>query len=607
MSDAPEAARAAPRSNAAALRDWVRAIDATQRRRATPDTTLASVVHAAAATCGDRPALIGIDGHLSYGALSARTNQIARWALDEGLRPGSVIGLLMTNQPEFVAIWLGLSQVGCVVALLNHNLAPDALAHCIRIAGATRVIVGGALLDVAARSNRLVPTDVQWWVHGEAAAGFADFAGSVAEYHGTALSAAEQRAPASRDSALLIFTSGTTGLPKAALVTHARVMEWSDWFAGMMDAQSNDRLYDCLPMYHSVGGVVAVGAMLVAGGAVVIRDRFSARRFWDDITDQRCTIVQYIGELCRYLLQSPSHPREASHGLRLCCGNGLRGDVWEAFQKRFAVPRILEFYAATEGSVSLYNCEGKPGAIGRVPGVLAHRFPVTLLRCDPLTGEPLRDAQGRGLRCEIGEAGEAIGQIGGPNAPPDRAARDQFDGYTDPDASARKILHDVFTPGDRWFRTGDLMRRDAAGYFYFVDRLGDTFRWKGENVSTADVAATINRCDGVIDAVVFGVAIPGVEGKAGMAALAVDARFNLPALRDHVRAHLPLYARPLFVRLCQTIAVTGTFKLKKSDLADQGYAISESDPVWFDDRAADAYIPCDVKILDKLADRSLRL
>jgi len=606
MSDAPDQTRTPMRSSAAALRDWVRAIEATQRRRATPNATLASVVHEAAATDGDRPALIGIDGELTYGALSARANQIARWALGEGLPPGSVIGLLMTNQPDYVAIWLGLSQIGCVVALLNHHLAPSALAHCIGIAQATRVIVGSGLLDVATKAAAILPADVRWWAHGHTAAGFADFRASVAAHPGTHLAPGEQRHPASRDSALLIYTSGTTGLPKAARVTHARVMEWSDWFAGMMDARSDDRLYDCLPMYHSVGGVVAVGAMLVAGGAVVIRERFSARRFWDDIADQHCTIVQYIGELCRYLLQSPVHPRETAHALRLCCGNGLRGDVWDPFQQRFAIPRILEFYAATEGSVSLYNCEGKPGAIGRVPGVLAHRFPVTLLRCDPITGEPVRDAQGRGVRCDVGEAGEAIGQIGAPTEAAGSTARDQFDGYTDLDASARKILQDLFTPGDRWFRTGDLMRRDAAGYYYFVDRLGDTFRWKGENVSTADVAATINRCAGVIDAVVFGVTIEGAEGKAGMAALAVDPSFSLAALRDHMQAHLPPYARPLFVRLCRTIETTGTFKLKKSSLASQGYAKSE-DPIWFDDRVTNAFIPCNATILDKLANQSLRL
>src|SRR6185312_7773345 len=266
-------------------------------------------------------------------------------------------------------------------------------------------------------------------------------------------------------------------------------------------------LYDCLPLYHSTGGVVAIGAMLVKGGSVLIRARFSASRFWDDVVEGGCTIFQYIGELCRYLVASPPHPLEREHRLRLACGNGLQREPWVAFAERFAVPQILEFYAATEGSVSLYNCEGKPGAIGRVPPFLARRFPVALIRCDTETGTPLRDAAGRCIPCGPDEIGEAIGRVLDAAATPAR----QFDGYTDNAASEKKLLGDVFAPGDRWFRTGDLMRKDASGYFTFVDRIGDTFRWKGENVATTEVAGVIRACKGVSDAVVYGVKVPNHE------------------------------------------------------------------------------------------------
>lgn len=586
------------RSHASALQDWVRALETTQRLRATPEATLASVVQEVARTRGTEPALIGTDEHLTYRELAERVGRYRRWAHEHGLAAGDVVCLLMPNQPDHVAIWLGLTEAGCVVALLNTHITADALAHCIRSAGAGHVIVAAAMTDRAGAVMAQLPATTQWWVHGGA---WADFPRIDTAPLSPAGDPDQPPAPP-RGRALLIYTSGTTGLPKAAAVSHARVLEWSGWFAGMMAAQPDDRLYDCLPMYHSVGGVVAIGAMLVSGGSVVIRERFSATRFWDDVVRTRCTIVQYIGEMCRYLLQSEP-AAAAGHSVRLFCGNGLRGEVWEPFQRHFAVPRILEFYAATEGCVSLYNCEGKPGAVGRVPGFLAHRFPIALIRCDVDSGEVLRDAAGRCIPCAAGEPGEAIGRLAGAGEAPSRS----FDGYTDADASARKILHDVFAAGDRWFRSGDLMRKDAAGYYYFVDRLGDSFRWKGENVATTEVAAVLGTCPGVVEAQVYGVAVPGTEGKAGMAALIVDDTFSLPVFRRHVHASLPAYARPLFVRLCREIEATGTFKPKKADLARDGYTATGPDPVWFDDAAAGAFVACDTDLRQRLETRSLRL
>jgi fatty-acyl-CoA synthase len=561
-------------------RDWARAIALTQSLRETPGTTLPQHVQAAAGGRGEAPALIGPDATLSYAALAAAMNRQARWALGEALPEGAVVALLMPNCPAYVAIWLGLTQVGCVVALLNTGQPAEALTHAISAAGARGVIAAPALRDLALAAA----PDLPIWVH-DGHPGLSD----------APLTTAEQRAPAAADRALLIYTSGTTGLPKAAQVTHARVLEWSAWFAGLIDARPDDRLYDCLPLYHSTGGVVAVGCMLLAGGAVVIRERFSARGFWADVAASGCTIVQYIGELCRYLLAAPSSPAESAHNLRLCCGNGLRGDVWAAFAARFRIPRILEFYAATEGSVSLYNVEGRPGAIGRVPGYLAHRFPIALIRVDTETLAPLRDQAGRCLRCAAGEPGEAIGPIGG---------QTRFDGYTDAAATARKLLTDVFAPGDRWFRTGDLMRRDAAGFYYFVDRLGDTFRWKGENVSTAEVEAVLGGAPGVEQAVVYGVEIPGAEGRAGMAALVVNAAFSLPALHALAQARLAAAARPLFVRLCGAIAATGTFKPRRGVLAAEGFA-GGADPVWFDDREEGRFVPCDAALIASLPGRRL--
>ena len=418
------------------------------------------------------------------------------------------------------------------------------------------------------------------------------------------LSAGEARDVTVRDPALLIYTSGTTGLPKAAFVSHHRVMSWSGWFAGLLDARADDRLYDCLPMHHSVGGVVASGAMLMAGASVVIAPKFSARRFWDDIVRWDCTLFQYIGELCRYLTAAPPSPNERRHRLRLVCGNGLRGDVWTPFQDRFAIPRILEFYAATEGNFSLYNVEGQPGASGRVPAFMAHRFPAAVVAFDPETGAPARGPDGLCVRCVTGQAGEAIGRISA--AAGDPAHR--FEGYTSRAETEKKVLRDVLEPGDAWLRTGDLMRVDARGFFYFVDRVGETFRWKGENVATGEVAAIIAACPGVADVAVYGVAVPGAEGRAGMAAVVAGEGFDLAILHGRLAEALPAYARPLFLRLAASLAVTETFKRKTGDLAAEGFDPRRiADPLFFDDAAKGAYVRLDAALFSKIAAGGVRL
>jgi fatty-acyl-CoA synthase len=372
-------------------------------------------------------------------------------------------------------------------------------------------------------------------------------------------------------------------------------MQWSQWFAGLMDVQPGDRMYDCLPMYHSVGGVVATGATLVGGGAVVLRERFSASAFWKDVLEERCTLFQYIGELCRYLLSAPPQREECAHALRLACGNGLSADVWPEFQRRFRVPQILEYYAATEGNFSLYNCEGRVGAIGRIPPFLAHRVPVALVKFDVEAGAPARDPSGRCVRCTPGEVGEALGEITAGSG----VAR--FEGYTDADASASKILRHVFAPDDAWYRTGDLMRQDEQGFFYFVDRVGDTFRWKGENVSTTEVAGVIGGLPGVSDVAVYGVSVPGTEGRAGMAALVAGEGFALETLRRELAARLPRYARPVFLRIVPAIELTGTFKLRKQQLVREGYdPAAVSDALYFDDAARGAYVPLDAVLYQRL-------
>lgn len=581
-----------------ASKAWLRALELTARIEREPQRTLPVVIDELAGRFGNAPALLSDRGSLSFIELAGRVNSIARWAHAQGLR-GKAVCLLMNNQPDYLAIWLGITRIGGIVALLNTNLRGAALAHCIKVAASDHMVVGADLQDALAEALTGAGISATVWVHGSRET--PGFEREIKSFATAPLTVDEDAGTALRDRALCIYTSGTTGLPKAANVSHRRIMTWSYWFAGILNTRAGDRTMNCLPMYHSVGGIVAIGSVLVGGGSVVLQEKFSARRFWDDVVRWDCTLFQYIGELCRYLLNAPENANERAHHLRLAFGNGLRADVWRAFQTRFHIPHIVEFYAATEGTFSLINVEGEPGAIGRVPPFLAHRFPSALVKFDAARGVPVRDAKGFCLSCARGEVGEAIGKIGAG----DKAGA-RFEGYTSTGDSEAKVLRNVFAPGDAWFRTGDLMRQDDKGFFYFVDRIGDTFRWKGENVSTFEVAEVLAACPGVAEATAYGVLIEGVEGRAGMATLVTGKGFDLGNLHKHLVAHLPAYARPLFLRLSQEIAATDTFKQKKAQLAQEGFDPSKiADALYFDDGRT--YVPLDAALFARLNAGELRL
>lgn len=589
---------------ASASRAWLRALELTAPIAAHPLRTFPVVIEELADTFGEAPALLSDRGRLTFRALAERSNQYSRWALDQDLAKGEAVCLLMPNRPEYMAIWLGITRVGGVVSLLNTNTVGPSLSHCINIVAPKHIIVTAELVDtlIAALTDPMGAGKI--WVHGADHDKFSRIDLDVALRAVDKLSEAERRPLSVEDRALYIYTSGTTGLPKAAIVSHSRLMQWSHWFTGLMGIEPSDRMYNCLPMYHSVGGVLATGAVLVGGGSVVIRECFSARDFWNDIIRWDCTLFQYIGELCRYLLHTAPLPHDTEHRIRMCCGNGLRPDIWLDFKTRFRIPRILEFYAATEGNVSLFNIEGKPGAIGRIPSFLAHRVPVALVKLDDGKNEPARNDQGLCIRCAWNEIGEAVGKI-----PADRSnIGSRFDGYSSKEASEEKILRHVFEPGDAWFRTGDLMRKDDQGYFYFIDRIGDTFRWKGENVSTFEVSEAICAFPGIREANVYGVEIPGTDGRAGMAALVTNGELDLAAFRTHLMARLPAYSRPLFLRFRRNMGVTGTFKHAKTDLVRQGYDPSAiADPTYFNDPERQAFVRLDQALYDRIQAGEFRL
>jgi fatty-acyl-CoA synthase len=521
---------------------------------------------------------------LTYRELDALANRYAHWARGRNLRRGDAVALMMMNRADYIAAWMGLSKVGVAAALINTNLSGQPLAHCLNIVGASQVLADEETWPQVETARPYAEKTVMLWVLGLNAEDEAsERRGLDAGVRGTSGVRPDRSLRAgltNRDTALYIYTSGTTGLPKAARIPHSRARTYMRAFAGATASTDKDRLYCVLPLYHSTGGLVGVGSVLLNGGSVILRRKFSATGFWPDVVESGATTFVYIGELCRYLVNCPSNEMEQAHKLRLAFGNGLRPDVWPEFQSRFAIPQILEFYGSTEGNVSLFNFDGRPGAIGRVPGYLRSQLNIRLIQYDVEADEPARGPNGRCIECRPGEIGEAIGQI-------KADIRHDFSGYADKAASKKKILHDVFATGDAWFRTGDLMKQDSDGYFYFIDRIGDTYRWKGENVSTSEVEQRLAEAPGVKEVIAYGVQVPGHDGRAGMITVVPDGRFGVKKFAAFVNEELPPFARPVFVRVARELETTGTFKYRKVDLVKDGFDPAMDDDVHVrDDKGA---------------------
>ena len=534
----------------------------------------------------DRPFILFEGRTITYREFNAMANRVAHWALGVGLRAGDTVGFMMTNRADYVPVWSGLAKVGVRAALVNTNLKGQGVLHALEAAAATRLLVGDECVEsVAGIAGAMgdIPVHV-------IPAGAAAFPG--AEDIGAALSRQPESNPDARhraevctgDSAFYIYTSGTTGLPKAARFHHQRLALFGT-LGPSLGLGEGQVVYSSLPLYHGAGGVGAVMMAMGSGGAVAIARRFSASTFWDDVRGCDATAFMYIGELCRFLLRQPPSADDGRHSLRFMFGNGLRADIWTAFQERFRVPRVIEAYGATESNVGSINFSGKVGSVGKMSRT------ATLLRYDIERDELVRDGNGRYEQCADGEVGELVSRI--PNDPD--ALTGQFQGYTSAEATERKILRDVIDPGDAYMRSGDLLRRDAEGHFYFVDRIGDTFRWKGENVSTQEVAEALAGFPGVETVNVYGVEVPGHEGRAGMAAIALEggpeAPFDARAFHRLAVASLPPYAVPVFLRLQSESELTATFKLTKVRLRDEGYdPTATDDPIYVRDPEDATYV-----------------
>jgi len=577
------------------------------RDRPSSPTTLADRLEARVRADPARTAIAFEGARWTYGAWNEAANRVAGWALARGLRPGDAAALLMENRPEYLATWAGLAKVGVTTALLNTNLTGRALAHALGAARARHVVVGSECLDrLATAAGELDPALEVWVARDPYAGGRAfewprgahDLDAALAEQSPADPARALRAALRAGDDLFYIYTSGTTGLPKAARLSHLRFGVIGSLAAFALKLRPGDVHYCALPLYHTAGGVMQVGAVIASGATLALRRRFSASAFWDDVRAVRATHFQYIGEFCRYLLHQPPRPDDREHGVRAIIGNGLRADVWAPFQERFGIPQIIEFYGATEGNAPIVNFENKVGSVGRFPFKALSN--ARLVRYDVAADEIVRDARGLCVECKPGEVGELVGKL--PDRPDD--PRGRFEGYTSKEATDRKILRDVFRPGDAWFRSGDLLRQDEEGFFYFVDRIGDTFRWKGENVSTQEVAEALAPFPGLALANVYGVHVPGHDGRAGMAALlmAPNEPFDGARFYAHVDGVLPRYAAPLFVRLLAQVETTGTFKLRKVNLQEEGFDLARvADPLFLRDDEARAYVPLTAELAADVA------
>ena len=575
-------------------------------RTKNPTTTICDVMEEVCARHADRIALISDAETLTFAEYDQRANRYARWARQQGVRKGETVALLMGNRPNYLCLWMGVARAGGVTALINTNLTGQALAHSISIVQAKIVIVGAELAAAYETARPFVAGDPALWLHGPDAPPGRRIETDAAAYRGDPLEPGERTPLTIEDRCVFIYTSGTTGLPKAANINHYRIMAMSKGFSALMNVQPGDRMYDCLPMYHSNGGVLATLGVMLQGGSVVIREKFSAREFWSDIVRHRCTLFFYIGELCRYLVNQPPGPHDRDHGVRLVCGNGLRPDIWEEFASRFGIKDIREFYAATEGNIALFNLDSRAGKVGRIPKWAERRFVVKIVRFDIEREEPVRGPDGFCIPCGPDEVGEVVGQIlNDPSKPANR-----FEGYADKSATERKILRDCFAKGDAWFRSGDLMKKDKDGYFTFIDRIGDTFRWKGENVATSQVSEAITVFPGIADCNVYGVHVAGCEGRAGMAAIVLDegADLDLPAFRAHLERQLPDYARPVFLRVRPALDVTGTFKQRKIDLVKDGAnPAATTDPIFFNHPVEKRFVRLDDALWGAICSGQIRL
>jgi acyl-CoA synthetase (AMP-forming)/AMP-acid ligase II len=527
----------------------------------TPDShqSIGSILEHQAENIPDKDCLLFEGQRWSYRDFNAWANRIAHVLKTHGVGPGDTVGLLFENCPTLLACVAAVAKLGAVAGMLNPKQRGAVLSHSMRTIQPRLMVIGDGCLPALHSASPPQPDSVPrlWAGMGPVPRGLVDLPAACAG----ASTANPPSTGGVRAGApcYFIFTSGTTGLPKASVMTHLRWLR-SGYGMGQaaMRLRADDVFYCPLPFHHNNALTLCWSAVLTSGATLAMARKFSASGFWRDIRAHRATAFVYIGELCRYLLNQPPSQHDRDHRVRVVIGNGLRPEIWDAFQQRFGIEHICEFYGSSEGNLVFINAFGLPRTAGFTP------LPYAIVAFDTANERPVRDARGFMRRVAVGEAGLLITEVD---------AGHPFDGYTDAEATEAKLLHDVFKKGDGWINSGDLVRSQGLRHIAFVDRVGDTFRWKGENVATTEVERAIGAVKGVAQASVYGVAVAHSDGRAGMAAVVLHpgAAFDGRAMAQHLGRALPVYAVPIFVRIIKAQETTGTFKLRKVELKQQGF------------------------------------
>lgn len=534
------------------------------KRMAAKDATLVSEFRKTVKRDPDRVCYYFQDETWTVRRVDEYSNQIGRILQAAGLVKNDVIALMCENRPEYVAVWLGAAKVGLVSALINTNLKKGPLIHSISTVKSKLLIVSTMYYPEVEDILDSIP-DIKIYILDDSKPGRPNITELVKTTSAAEVTPSEPLR--SHDNLLYIFTSGTTGLPKAAIMPNFKILLGGQVGKHLLSLGSGDVIYNCLPMYHSSGGLIGTIPALTLGSTIAIRSKFSASNYFRDCAKYKCNAGIYIGEMCRYLLATKESEADYSHNVEKMIGVGMRGDIWAQFVKRFHIGRVVEFYGATEGNANLVNIDNKEGAVGIIPTLLpTFLHPIAIIRFDLVENQPIRDpSTGLCIRCKYDEPGMIVGEI--KQSDPSR----HYYGYADKKESQKKVLENVFKTRDKYFLSGDMMQMDEMGYLYFKDRTGDTYRWKGENVSTMEVETTISKYLPGSEFTVYGVKVGNLDGRAGMIAI-VDKHneLDLSLLIQGLDGNLPTYARPLFVRIMKAIEMTGTFKIKKVQLQNEG-------------------------------------
>lgn len=527
----------------------------------------------------DGPALLQGDVTLSYSEVNQWANRIAHHLIGQGIGKGDVVAVFIENRPELLVTILAVAKVGAISALLNTSQTRDTLVHSVNLVAPVAIIVGEELVPayLAVRDRVSIKADRTWFVAdqdtsrqpGIAPEGFINL--MTVSLDDASDNPASSRQIFFDDPCFYIYTSGTTGLPKAGVFKHGRWMRSSASFGMIaLDMRPDDVVYCTLPLYHATGLCVCWGSAVSGASGFAIRRKFSASQFWNDVRKYRATTIGYVGELCRYLVDQPLCADDSRHDVKKMIGNGLRPGAWYEFKTRFAVNHICELYAASDGNIGFTNILNFDNTIG------FSLMSWELVAYDHDSGAPIRQANGLMRKVAKGEQGLLLAKID------DKAP---LDGYTDPQKTAKVVLEDVFEKGDRYFNTGDLLRNIGFGHAQFVDRLGDTYRWKGENVSTTEVENILLQHPLISEAVAYGVEIRNTNGRAGMAAITPAeslATLDFSELLAFAREQMPAYAVPLFLRVKVKMETTGTFKYQKTRLKDEAFDPGKTgdDPIY---------------------------